>query len=134
MSELPGCEATPGPQRYQRAIRGAAAGYVVTLLLAITYVRNWPDSAWRYPVMLVPVIPAVYGLVAIMRSVRAMDELQRRVHLEGVAFAFATTVVVTLSWGLLERAGAPKLPSVWVATIMIGLWGIGNRIAARRYR
>jgi hypothetical protein len=134
MSELPGCEATAGSQRYQRAIRGAAAGYVVTLLLAITCVRNWPESPWRYPVMLVPVIPAVYGLVAIMRFVRAMDELQRRVHLEGVAFAFATTIVIALSWGLLERAGAPKLPAIWVATIMIGLWGIGNRIAARRYR
>jgi hypothetical protein len=134
MSQLPGCEATPGSRQYMRAIRGAAAGYVVTLMLAIFFIRAWPGSVWRFPVMLVPVIPAVYGLVAIMRFVRGMDELQRRVHLEGVAFAFATTVVVMLSWGLLERAGAPKLPTVWVATFMIALWGIGNYVAARRYR
>jgi hypothetical protein len=134
MSELTGCESTPGSRQYLRAIRVAAAGYVVTLLLAITFVRNWPENVWRYPLMLVPVIPAVYGLVAIMRFVRAMDELQRRVHLEGVAFAFATTIVIALSWGLLERAGAPKLPTVWVATMMIALWGVGNHIAQRRYR
>jgi hypothetical protein len=134
VSQLPGCEATPGSQQYLRSIRGAVVGYVVTLLLAVTFVKTWPESPWRFPAMLVPVIPAVYGLVVIMRFVRAMDELQRRVHLEGVAFAFATTTVITLSWGLLERAGAPKLPSVWVATIMIALWGVGNYIAQRRYR
>lgn len=134
MEQFPGCEATPGARQYMRSVRAAMAFYVVTLLLAVVFIRQFPTSAWRYPAMLVPVIPAVYGLFAVMRFVRAMDELQRRVHLEGVAFAFATTIVIMLSWGLLERAGAPKLPTVWVATIMIALWGIGNYIAQRRYR
>jgi hypothetical protein len=134
MSQLPNCEATPRSRQYLRAIRVAAAAYAVTLILGITFNRASPGSPWRFPAMLIPVFPAVYGLVAIMRFVRGMDELQRRVHLEGVAFAFATTVVVMLSWGLLERAGAPKLPTVWVATFMIALWGIGNYVAARRYR
>jgi hypothetical protein len=128
------CEAGPEVRRYRKAIWVSMGGYMVMLMLAITFIKEFPGSSWRYPVMLVPVIPAIFGLVGIMRAVRAMDEMQRRVHLEGVAFAFVVTVLVTLTWGLLERAGMPKLPSVWVCTLMLALWGIGNRIAARRYR
>jgi len=134
MSELACCESTPESREYKRRIRTAIAGYTVTLLLAITFLRAFPASPWRFPVMLVPVIPAIWGVVVVLRFVRAMDELQRRVHLEGVSFAFTLTVLVTLTWGLLERAGLPHLPSVWVATLMIALWGIGNYLAARRYR
>jgi hypothetical protein len=128
------CEAGPELRQHRRFIFVSMCGYMVLLLLAITFIKHYPDSSWRYPVMLVPVVPAMFGLVGIMRAVRAMDEMQRRVHLEGVAFAFVVTAVITLSWGLLERAGMPKLPSIWVCTLMLSLLGVGNRIAARRYR
>lgn len=128
------CEAGPEVRRYRKAIWASMGGYMVTLMLAVTFIKALPSSSWRYPVMLLPVIPAIFGLVGIMRAIRAMDEMQRRVHLEGVAFSFILTVLITLSWGLLERAGMPKLPSIWVCTLMLGLWGIGNRLAARRYR
>ena len=98
------CEAGPEVRRYRKAIWISMGGYMVMLLLAITFIKEFPGSSWRYPVMLVPVIPAIFGLVGIMRAVRAMDEMQRRVHLEGVAFAFVVTVLITLSWGLLASA------------------------------
>ena len=131
---LESCEGAPGVGRYRKAIWASMTGYMVMLMLAITFIKHYPESTWRYPAVLVPVVPAIFGLVGIMRAIRAMDEMQRRVHLEGVAFAFIVTVLITLSWGLLERAGMPKLPSIWVCTLMLGLWGIGNRLAARRYR
>ena len=134
MSELACCEATPAMQKYKRSIRTAAAGYTVTLLLAITFIKAFPATPWKYAVMLVPVIPACWGVVATLRAVRAMDELQRRVHLEGVSFSFVITVVIMLGWGLMERAGLPPIPNIWVASGMIGLWGVGNHLAAKRYR
>lgn len=134
MSELSRCDTNPGAKRYLRSLRIAMMGYAVLLLLGIVFLRTFPETRWRFAVMLLPVLPAIHGLVSVMRFVRAMDELQRRVHLEGVAFAFASTIVICLTWGLLERAGLPKLPTVWVCTIMIGLWGIGNYIAAARYK
>ncbi len=134
MSELACCETTPQGQQYKRKMRIAVAGYTVLLLLAVTFLRAYPASPWKIPVMLLPVVPAAWGVFVALQFVRAMDELQRRVHLEGMAFAFTTTVLVTVTWGMMERAGLPHLPSVWVASLMIFLWGVGNHLAARRYR
>ena len=131
MSEMACCDTTPAFQQYKRKIRISITAYTVTLLLAITFLRAFPESAWKIPVMLVPVIPAIWGVVAALQFVRAMDELQRRVHLEGVSFAFTVTVLITLTWGLMERAGLPHLPSVWVASMSIassGAWGITLRL------
>lgn len=134
MTELACCDTTPSSKLYKRKLRTAVAGYTILLLLAVTFLRAFPASPWKIPVMLLPVIPSAWGVFVALQYVRAMDELQRKVHLEGVAFAFTTTVLVTVTWGMMERAGLPHLPSIWVATLMIALWGVGNHLAARRYR
>jgi len=134
MNDLPTCEVTPGARQFRRRIIVGMLGYAVVLMLAVTFVKAYPQSPWRYVVMLLPILPAMWSLVGVMKFLRAMDEMQRRVHMEGVAFAFLVTVVLAFSYGLLERAGMPNIPTIWVASLMIFLWGVGNYIAARRYR
>ena len=134
MNGLTDCNATPGAKRYLRSLRVAMTVYAVTLLLGVSFVREFPHSAWRWLAMLLPVAPAVFALVSILRFIGAMDELQRRIHLEGLGVAFATTILATLTYGLLERVGAPPLPIIWVCPVMVGLWGIGNAAARARYR
>ena len=69
-----------------------------------------------------------------MRFFHNMDELQRRIQLEGFAFSFAVTGVVTFSYGCLVNVGFPTISWVYVFPLMIALWGIGTGIATRRYR
>ena len=134
MENLPTCEVTPGSQLFRRRIITGMLGYAVLLMLAVTFVKAYPQSPWRYVAMLAPIVPAMWSLAGVMKYLRAMDEMQRRVHLEGVAFAFVVTIVLVFSYGLLERAGLPKIPTIWQASLMIFLWGVGSYIAARRYR
>ncbi len=53
-------------------------------------------------VALSPIIPFVIFLLLVVGSVRSMDELHRRVHLEALAFAFPASVVVLMVLGLLQ--------------------------------
>ena len=68
-------------------------------------------------------------------AVRRLDELEYRMHLEAMAFAFAVTGVLLASWGFLEKAGAPIVSwALWGWPVMVGLWGGGLWIQQRRYR
>ena len=65
---------------------------------------------------------------------RELDELQRRIQLEGLAFGFTATAVLTLSYGFLQNAGLPQVNWVWVWPVMGACWSLGLAIARRRYR
>ncbi len=121
-------------RQYTREFLSAMAAYVVVLIISITLINISPSTAWwRAPLALAPVIPAIFGIIAYMRFVGRMDELQRRIQFEGLAFGFGVAGILTFSYGFLENVGFPHINLLWVFPLMIALWSIGTGIAARRY-
>ena len=94
------------------------------------------EATWalRVPVALLPAIGAALLLVPITRYVRRVDEFERRVQFEAIAFAFAATAVTTFTYGFLENVGFPHLNWMWVWPVMSGFWIVARPIAVRRYR
>jgi uncharacterized membrane protein YoaK (UPF0700 family) len=119
--------------RYFVEFGGAMLAYVVLLPLSIFAYRAVDQDALRALIAVVPIIPTVFGLVAILRAVRRMDELERRVQFEAVAFAFAATALLTFTYGLLENVDFPRISLTWVLSLMILLWALGQALARRRY-
>jgi hypothetical protein len=85
-------------------------------------------------VAVLPMIPTVLALLALIRFLGRMDELQRRIHFDAIAFAAGGAAILTFTWGLLENAGFPHLSLIWVLPLMAALWGIGAGVSAARYR
>jgi hypothetical protein len=81
-----------------------------------------------------PVLPAIAAMVAFVRFLRTMDELQRRIHFEALVIAFAAAILITFSYGFLETAGLPAIPWIWIAPMMIVLWGVTAGIGRRGVR
>ena len=119
--------------RYIIEFSGAMLAYVVLLPLSIYAYRAVDQDALRAIIAVVPVVPTILGLVAILRSIRRMDELERRVHFEAVAFAFAATALLTFTYGLLENVDFPRISLTWILPLMVALWGLGQVVARRRY-
>ena len=113
---------------------GSMLAYSVVLVLSLMFLRENPDSPWRIPVMVAPVIPIVFMMLAVIRSVRRMDELHRRIHLEAVIIAYLATLILCFSYGFLENVGFPPFNTMWVGVAMICLWGIGLLLAKRKYQ
>ena len=115
---------------------GAMIAYVIVLAASVLVLRSYPDphAPWRIPVALLPVVPAFLLIMALIRYMRGMDELQRHIQLEAIAFGFAGTAVLTFGYGFLQGVGFPPLNWTFVFPLMIVLWGIGVAIAGRRYR
>jgi len=119
--------------RYLVEFGSAMLAYVVLLPLSIYAYRAVDQDALRAIIAVVPVAPTLLGLVAILRGIRRMDELERRVHFEAVAFAFAATALVTFTYGLLENVDFPRISLTWILPLMVALWGLGQVVARRRY-
>jgi hypothetical protein len=106
--------------------------YMVCLMVAMGLLKDHPQAAWRYPVALLPIVPALFIPFAVRSFIRQMDEMQRRIQLEGMGFAFAASAVVTFAYGLLQNTGLPQVNWMWVWPVMAPLWCLGLVIARRR--
>ena len=112
----------------------AVVGYGIVLAIVVATVDFDTAGRWKYPVALLPVIPAMWGAVAIARNLDRIDELQRSIHLSGMALGFGMAMVAALTLGFLAMAGfdgGRVGPWIIYSIGMIG-WLLGSAIAGRR--
>jgi hypothetical protein len=91
----------------------------------------------RVPIALLPTPFFAWYLWTWMRGVASMDELQRRIELEALGFAFPASLVFLMTVGLLDLAVTldPEdfsLHHLWLMLPMlyyIGLWKAKRRYA-----
>jgi hypothetical protein len=121
-------------RKYAVGVFTAMGIYAAVVVVSIYWLHSNPPAPWKYLIAVLPILPALYVPVAAARFFSAMDELQRRIQLEGLAFGFVGAAVLTLSYGFLENAGLPQLNWVWVWPVMATCWIVGLGFAHRRYR
>jgi hypothetical protein len=87
-------------------------------------------------IALVPVPVFIWFLWTWMKGLSEMDELQRRIELEALAFAFPIAVILLMTLGLMELA-IPLNPDDWsyrhAWALMPALYFAGLWRAKRRY-
>jgi hypothetical protein len=123
----------PNAKRYLKEFLTSMAGYTVMVPLSIRLLRGHEHSPLGYALAFLPIIPSAFALWAFLRFFRGLDELQRRIQLEAVAFSFLATCLITLTWAFQQNAGLPRFDVSWVAPLLILLWALGLGIAKRRY-
>ncbi|TFI57693.1 hypothetical protein E2493_13675 [Sphingomonas parva] len=123
------------PRRYFVQL-GAAMSLYAGLLIASNRIDDafHPEGAVRIALALSPMIGAVAAAWVILRAILRMDEMQRRIQLEAIAFSFLGTALITFGWGFAQEAGLPGLHAFGVWAIMGSLWGLGVGILTLRYR
>jgi hypothetical protein len=120
-------------KRYLKEFGGSMAAYAVMVPISVRMLRGHEHTPLGYAIAFLPIIPSALALWAFMRMFRNLDELQRRIQLEAVAFSFLATCLITLTWAFQQNAGLPRFDVSWVAPLLIMLWGLGLGIAKRRY-
>ena len=113
-----------------------ALGAALLVMAAALVARNFErGSAARIAIALVQAVATAVAVVLPVRSVRRLDEMQQRIQLEALAFAFAGTGVLTTGYGFLVNAGLPDIEwGALVWPLMAVLWAIGMAFASRRFR
>ena len=115
---------------------GLGAGFAAAAATALFVLLKMPLPV-RVALAVLPLLPSLGYIACVVRMLRRVDELQRRIQLEAIGFAFAATVIVAMAVDLLEQAKVvPAIHWGWAGlwTVMALLWAAGNVIANRRYR
>jgi hypothetical protein len=121
-------------RRYLIEFGGAMLAYTAAVFVSAFGVGAMAhDNPWRYPLAVLPVVPSVFALLAFIRRLRVMDELQRRIQFEAFGITLGVGVLGTLTYGFLEEAGLPHLPLIWVGPALIATWGVTSAIVVRRF-
>ena len=81
------------------------AAWFVAWVGARMILENPSIPAWaRIAAALAPVPLAGVALLTVLRGARELDELEKRIQLEALAFAFLTTLLLIMTLGLMELA------------------------------
>ena len=99
-------------RRYVREFFFAMFMYALFLIVSITLLKNYEFArVWQVVISIVPALPVVFVMIALMRLLKDSDELQQRVNLLATTFSAVLTGLLTFSYGFLENIGFPKLPT-----------------------
>lgn len=83
---------------------------------------------------MLPVIPLLFFVFALVRAIWKMDELQKRICLESVFFAFMLTLVLAFVLSGLQTAGVYRTGLDSIGTPMMLFWACAYIFSAWRYR
>ena len=119
-------------RQYYREFVPAMLAYMVVL---IGVVRADPQAgtaaAWLW---LLPALPLLAVLWAILRQYERCDEFYKRIHSESFALGAIVVGAGCMIYGFAENAGLPRLPLMWVAPALLAGWGLSLPVVLRRYR
>lgn len=118
---------------YQRDFWPGMVGYAVVLTLVLSLGGLDGSSGWRYVWAVLPVLPALWVVRAVLRHVARLDDYQRLLLLQSLAAGFAVAMVAALTVGFLGTAGLDVQAGGWVVfgTGMAG-WAVAAGAAHRR--
>jgi hypothetical protein len=108
--------------------------YGACTAVAMWTVLKYPLGIWRLPVAITPMLPALFIARSVVRLFSSCDELQIKIQMQSLAFAFVGTVLLTLTYGFLQMAGVPTANWVWVWPLMGTLFLVGKLIAKSKYQ
>ena len=110
--------------------------WAMTAQLAELVIEGLPRFGVTPPrlLTLLPVLPSLLFLFALVRAIQKMDELQKRICLESVYIAFIVTLLLTFVFAGLERAGIYRPAWDSLGTPMMFLWACAYVFSSWRYR
>jgi hypothetical protein len=90
-------------------------------------------SAYKYWLVLLPLLPLIYMATVIIRYAGELDEMWRKVLTEAMAFSGIATGFTCFTYLFLRDMGAPEFHGEWAFYLMWAYYGIGTIVSYRRY-
>ena len=130
-------KSVPVTRRSSIPVLSSAVLWFLLYFAARVLLKRDDLEAWaRVVIALVPLVPFAFCLLSIVRAIRAMDEMERKIHLEALAFAYPLATFLLMTLALMQRAVSLSFEDwsyahVWFYLPVFYLFGLMR--AARRY-
>jgi hypothetical protein len=99
---------------YHREFWPGMLGYVLLLGAALLWGDLDGDSPSRFAWALLPVLPLVWVVFAILRHLRRIDDYQKLLLLRGLGIGFVVAMMTSVTVGFLDIAGLGLMGDGWI--------------------
>ena len=122
-------------RRYVREFLPAMAAYMLLLFVSIALLKHVDAVPLRVVIVLLPVLPIVFVVRAMVRLVLASDELERRLQLEAISIASLSVGLLSFAAAFLHGAGLLPIDNglMWVLPALFATYGMANWWVRRRF-
>ncbi|MEJ2758128.1 MAG: hypothetical protein P8046_06545 [Anaerolineales bacterium] len=93
-----------------------------------------PLTLVNWLVMAIPIIPAIFLALGLIRAINKLDELERKIIFEAASFSFVVTFLILMGLGFFTRANIQSPNPLFISLFMAILLLIGKLLGNRRYR
>ena len=123
-------------RRYIREFFPAMAAYVLLLFASLSMLKHVQAVPLRVLIVLLPIVPVVFVVRAMVRVVMASDELQRRLELEAISIASISVGLLSFAAAFLHGDGLLPIDNglMFVLPALFGAYGIAKWWVSRRFR
>ena len=122
---------------YRRDFWPGMVGYCAVLAVVLVFGQLDGGSPWRFLWAVLPVLPAVWVVRAVVRHLHRIDEFQRLLTFQALSVGFLVAMVVAVTGGFLGFAGLeppfPLAAGCWIVygAGMLG-WAVAGGVLAQR--
>ena len=125
----------PAAKIYLRSFGLSMALYMVAVFGVNSFLIMETLPQWQSALLaLIPMVPVLFAVRAVLVFSRSWDELQKQQAMEGFLIAFILVGVGTFSYGFLEGVGFPALQTIWIFPMLIAAQGIGRFYVMWKYK
>lgn len=118
---------------YQWDFWPSMLAYAVVLSAVLKWGHLDGHSPWRFVWSVLPVIPALWTVRAVLRHVHRIDDYQRLLLLQGLSVGFALAMIASLTLGFLGIAGLPMRSAGWIIYgVGMAGWLVAGQVAQKR--
>lgn len=119
-SELDTGGESPTELHRRRVFRVRIWTAAALFLLANVALHYWGQmpGAWRWLWAVLPLLPLVWMVIAVVRRARQMDEYQRKLFFPGLAVGFTVSMLGAVTLGTLSSAGIAVPSGGWAIAIL----------------
>ena len=117
---------------YLRDFGLAMAGYAIVLTAVLVWGHLDGSSPSRFLWALLPVVPALFIVRAVLRHVDRVDDYQRLILLKGLGVGFAVAMVAAVTVGFLGVAGMALRDAGWIIYAAGMLGWLGTSLVAQK--
>ena len=107
--------------------------YIGALVISVTYLDSI-SSNWKFAIALLPVVPALWIALGVIKAINQLDELEQKIMFEGAAFSLLTTTLGLMVFGFLKQVGVEQPSFPYIVLFMMFMWLIGKLRGNRKYR
>ena len=133
MSPLELKRTAPPSKLITGSLVGSFGFYFMTTTIMQHIASHPRDPGTRWLAAL-PVVILLLVLMLAKRGLRRMDELERRMHLEAMAYAFPGGLLLVMTYVCLTVTDFELPPIFFLVPAMVGVWLVSLILAVERYK